>query len=852
MHASIGRLSVRASFLAVLVALLGSAPGSASADTAVDMPQARGILDQCNAAVSDLQAAWNIADQANTQYWTVLRRGEAEVTKACEFSRAADWPTSLATTQYRLEKDLVLRMGSLSRLDSTTLPRTTADIRAVLTQEIGFMQHDVLLLAPLVPPLLVTPQAISEYKSGISLQVLGTYGVDYLVENWYHDPKIDPRCTVYLKSTTAIDLKHNAANITGWREGSDQAHGGPALVSVSGRPAGTIRYRVDQEYGRRGNWGFGDGPQYPAWPGNQNFAAMRYANDASLPVVGVTGPVPGVSPGPLTCGEINRTYYWRGVVDPFGDEWHTIAVGDDDSANTDLNHNAWQSDGKVYCFVVNPATPCISFVAHDAAAQFFTTPPKAYWVPHIAAQTTYFDGNVTLEVGAFDVAKCRYSLVRAGSPASWQDYTGPVDISTLTADVDYTLSCRIGPSGQIKTRTINRAHAVYPSDGETHPGHILWANNAERDHIIARCKDTLDTTPRRHLWRSTFNQVGTGAGGLPPLLDGYRIRWQDNHVEGIIAFRAFVDGVGVDTGLEAWLHDALLDNNLSLDPVGVELNHDNGTPCQEVNAFGYYTAQVPFGIAMAYDMLIATNRKPARSYGWTAVEDHKIRHMLAGFAHASMLYYTDAQFGGGWPTGNGGRDYGMWGTAWLVSAQIIAMVMPEFDSSVYGTSGAPSGSVPSPHLWCPYKDMAISWWNMCNSQDGAFTASGGVNASKTSGFFGMLQDHGASDPVFGDKAGYWDLMGTWYSVLANTRHNYDGHHYAHVDRGFLLSVTGALTCTNASEGNANRCFGMMANPHFPGIQTASVGKISDDDHFWAMGIMGLCFDWDSDNDGNGR
>src|SRR6185503_2922484 len=97
------------------------------------------------------------------------------------------------------------RIPALEHLLARTLRVRSLD-RAAL--------EDVVALAPAAPlappPTALTPQAISDFKSGISLKPLGTYGVDYLVENWYHDPAVDPRCTVYVKSTTNIDFKHNS------------------------------------------------------------------------------------------------------------------------------------------------------------------------------------------------------------------------------------------------------------------------------------------------------------------------------------------------------------------------------------------------------------------------------------------------------------------------------------------------------------------------------------------------------------------------------------------------------------------------------------------------------------------
>jgi hypothetical protein len=667
---------------------------------------------------------------------------------------------------------------------------------------------------PAAPPLpKVTPQAISEHKSGISLKVFGTYGIDYLVENWYHDPRIDPRCVVYLRADTKFNFVHNAQNIVNFR---------PETATLVGPEVGTIRYRVDQEYGRRGVWtnGWGSGA-FPAWPGPRSFDALEIA--AGVPVVGSLGPVPGVTPNNTTCSD--GTFYWRGVQDAFNDEWHVVAVADDDAgvsasllkgAGGPVN-TVWQGDGKVYYFVIAPSTPSISIIPRDTPSQFYTTPAKVYFVPKIHTQTTFVSGKCNLEIAALGDAKCRYSLVPLGEAASWQDYADPIDLATLAADTKYELSYRIGESGPIKTRLLHY-NPAFPSDAETHPNDILWKGTEGLDAIKARINDPNPTTPNRHLYgeiyRSSRDYAFMNGEDPPyaiPLLDGRRTRPQFGLPSS--AQTLLIEGLGKYPNKEQVFHDSMLDNTLGLDPVGDELVHFTGTPCMELmQAGGYSTGDLAVSMALGYDWHIKSFRRGLTLRGFTAVEDYKIRDIMASFVHATMIDFShpyqvsiDAN----------GFDKGMWSTAWLANSMMVAAVMPEYDTPYFGTSGAPKGSQPSPRTWAPWKDQAHSWWEVSNSK--TITPLGAPNLTKKTGIYGLINE----TPVWNDRAGYFNgdhLMGHVYYFLMNFRANYDGHHYEHLDKAMLLAATGELPApVQTDEGNCIGLFPSMVNHHFPTI-----------------------------------
>jgi hypothetical protein len=806
---------------------LAESEAPADGPTDVPTPAAVAIAAACDsaeegvieaAAATDADTFYLSMNYAHTQLqraidvveWDVHAYGRVKLTKAVlSHLRAIDRPVGRladpARTKYATAPKKASRVAkqflNLDKYLARSM-RMTPDAYSslVAAQQVPPQQP----VQPVTPPSTTpTLQSISEFKSGISLKVQGTYGLDYLVENWYHDPRIDPRCVVYLRPDTKFTFIHNAQNIVNFR---------PEFVTVVGPDVGTIRYRVDQEYGRRGVWTnyWGKGA-FPAWPGPQSFSVMQFT--PGVPVFGTTGPVPGVAPNNNTCTD--GSYYWRGVKDDFNDEWHVIAVGDDDmnvpQAPAGPLHpaggptSAYQGDGKVYYFVVGPATPSIAIVPRDTASQYYTTPAKVYFVPKIHPQTTYVSGKCNLEIAALGAAACRYSLVPQGSDPQWQDYTGPIDLAALSQNTKYDLSYRIGQSGPIKTRVIHYAPS-FPSDAETHPNDILWTGNAGLEAVKARINDPNPTTPTRHLYGEIYRGGrdnpflnGESGPGYIPLLDGKRTRGQFGIPGTAASMPMLIEGLGKYPEKEQFLHDSLLDNSLGLDPVGDELSHDAGTPCQELmQAGGYSTGDLALGLAMAYDWHIKTFRRGLTIRGFTAVEDYKIRDTLGAFVHMTAVYMTDPY--GGAIDGNG-FDTGMWSTAWTIDSMVVAAVMPEYDTPYFGTSGAPKGSQPVARKWTPWMDEAHSWWEWTNSK--TITPLGAPNLVKKTGIYGLINDV----PEWRDRAGYLVgdyMMGHHYYLLMNFRHHYDGYHFPHLDAAMLLAATTGLSAPyQTNEGN---CF----------------------------------------------
>ncbi|NLF31725.1 MAG: hypothetical protein GX591_12655 [Planctomycetes bacterium] len=664
------------------------------------------------------------------------------------------------------------------------------EITLTVTDDTGLGDTDTVTVNVRAVPALLG-NAISEFKSGISLDVQGVYGLDYLVENWYHDPAVDPRCTIYIRSHVPLAMTHNAMNLL-------------AATVVGADGGGTIRYRPDMDMTAMYAFTEGNGTPYPAWVDGTSFDTMRYPDGAA--VLNATGPLPGA------LMSVPTGFYWRGLVDAAGDQWHTLSVWDDDY-DPDTYYDTWCSDGRMHYFVVNPATPCVSLAKASADAQWYTTPIKAYFVPKFREQTTYLQGDVLIELAALEAAPVRYSLREEGSAEDfWQDYTGPlstVDLA-LAADTRYELRCRIGDDGAIRTRILHYDPA-YPSDAEEHPHSILWQGSEGLQRIRDRINDPAS---ERALYRNLYDEILTNSWlhrrGRDTLMNGDR----RNTLRGALLHNAFpllIEGFDSHPDAAAMLRDGLLDNILNLDPIGREGNHNNALPCKELNYQGYYSVATPLYMALAYDWVIKDMRAGVHPSGFTAVEDYKMRDMLAHFAVNTSARYSSTYTG--WIDPNG-YDVGMWSTAWLVGANIIAAVMPEYNSELFGSSGAPGGSSGPAAPWTPFPNHPATWWDV--AADRGITLYSYPDQTVRSGYWGLLNEV----PVWNDRGGYFasHLMGYLYFLNSNFRANYDGYHFPHFEEAFVLAADAALPVTKSpEEGPAKNISALMINHNFPAL-----------------------------------
>ncbi|XHR28900.1 MAG: hypothetical protein ACFUZC_23670 [Chthoniobacteraceae bacterium] len=332
---------------------------------------------------------------------------------------------------------------------------------------------------------------ITNNKSGISIGITGSDETAYAFERWYHDPLVDDRGVIYIKDTTKISFEHNERNSAYIKGPSSVAH------QRVGLDKGVIRYKVDRDLNYRYAWVPGTVPDEAAKGANRppgesvlpkfeepfSFADLLYApDDPTVKVVGALGPKPGVD---ITD---RKHYYQRGMVDAFGDEWHLITVGDDDTGVDSYRQQARQlaSDGKIHCFIVNPKTPAIYFTADSERAQFYTTPIKNYFIPVLHEQTSYVTDGIRVNLA--NIMNDQPVYYRWDGQGGFVKYAGPIRVDGLS-DGEHTLEYYY-QTNYCRSRKIVK-NPGYPSDkdvfadGSGH-GSLMWRNDAEFQRIKHR------------------------------------------------------------------------------------------------------------------------------------------------------------------------------------------------------------------------------------------------------------------------------------------------------------------------------------------------------------------------------
>ena len=653
---------------------------------------------------------------------------------------------------------------------------------------------------------------LTNYRSGISLQVQGRNGEDYAVELFYSDPKVDDRCVIYIKSGTKLSLEHNERNTahsdtTGpWKEiGVNGKDGKPASGDE-----GIIRYKVDRDQQIKYAWSAKTGKTHnpkavcPKYARPFSFAELQY--EPGVPVVGATGPTPGAETGP--------EFYYRGLEDEFGDQWHLLTVADDDGAlQGDYYSHKWASDGKVFLLVVNPKTPCLGLVARTDGAQYYTTPAKTYFLPRIHRQTTYLTGGVDILLTNVTNDNPLFFRLDGGQA---QPYTGAIPSDTLS-DGKHVLEYYF-EGGTHKTRTIVK-NPPYPSADEKH-GYLLWADDAEREAIKAR----LDREPYKSTYESCRTQWHGQATADRQLGRGGR-DWVSAAL--INALVACFDGVEARApkagrsyaGYAKWM---LLDNKLNLDPVGFELSHNFAAmPTAEWNTFGYYSVNDVYDAAFAYDLLISIYRADKAPGGITPIEDLKIRDSLARWIAVHMFEFRGFE---GVPLQYQQPDakpgVGMWDMARLTGAAVAAMAMPGYDTPYYGTSGFDGKK--ACHKDLPFKDQAFTWKELFIDADQPVAPTPRLRRRFNQLDGGLV----TRDGHFFDRPGYYSyhLMGHCFMILANTAKITTGKTYPCLEKSFHRAIAGTLEGkkinTPDDHGPKQYVQVLLVNPRFPKVSEA--------------------------------
>ncbi|MDX2187811.1 MAG: immunoglobulin domain-containing protein [Opitutaceae bacterium] len=536
---------------------------------------------------------------------------------------------------------------------------------------------------------------LSNSKCGIDLYFGTGYGAEkgtgYYEEYLYHDKLTWDAKVVYIRDTTALEFQYNA-----------QSQSGAGAV---------VRYKIDRDRQYWFKWADNSrrtetARVLPAYSTPFTLASQNY--EAGVPVVGTTGWGSGSLSDPAT--------YHRGVLDSFGDEWHTLAYASDNNAaarlTTPITDQAFYAvDGKTVLLVVNPKTPCFTARA-GTGGQFFTTLPKAYWTPKVVAQTTYFSGSCSFELRDIYGRHVSYRI----NGGSWV----PAGASTVTlTDANFTNGTNTleyrsaGFEANAKTRTIIK-NPTHPSLAEPH-GDYLWGDTAGYNAMLSR----LTRDPYKgeyNKFKTRPDMIGNAAWDAFVGLGLRDKTGQSSYTKPAAKFAivAKVDGwnYGGVKKHGVYAKEMLIENLCTLDPIGFELSHSSdAVPNRERHYRGYYDSDPFLAGIFAYDILVANFRSDQVTGGITPIEDYFIRDRYASFVYEAMMATA-----GMWRMG----DLGMWAGARVMTAVAIAMIMREYTSPIYGTSGF--GTVQTTYPLCPYQTDQLTWKKAMFDNDAPRTA----------------------------------------------------------------------------------------------------------------------------------
>lgn len=653
---------------------------------------------------------------------------------------------------------------------------------------------------------------LTNYKSGISLIVEGTPGVDYVFERWYHDPLIDDHGTIYIKESTRFRLEHN-------KRYTEPGNANP--------PKGVIRYKVDRDLAYGPLWSTrhqkpGTGYGLPGFTVSLSFKDLTYAPEfPDQRVLGSTGPVPGTTRGKDAASL--RDHWVRGLLDPSGNEWHILTVGTDQSplmetgeiVDRPSNMRTTGKDGKIHYFVVNPKTPAIWFEKTKPEAEWYTTPAKAYFIPKVHAQTSYVTDGISIHLADVLSARKVHYRLNGGPSVAYKD---PIPASALNAGPNRLEF--FSDKEAVAARNIVR-NPGYPSDNDKYaggvPGNLLWENDAQLADLRTRLKS--DPAPagdekfnnllraRYKIYLDDRSEYGNGQGWFDSI-SGKGLRFDSSRSTRAFAnaLVSVVEGLNEKETFANYAKKMLLENELSIDPVGYEL--DMNFMCvpshRERTHLGYYTARPCIAMAHAYQLLKHTYRRPAFPNGLTAIEDLKVRDQLASYV---LLSLHDRQ----------GQLYhpgmGISMVSRQVASLVCAMAMPSYDTPYYGTSGF--DGTPAQAAGLPFPDQKATWKELFyldsvpsmpypnqvfkmgvhNNDKLPFdlpiiSARGPLPAGST---YGNIKEDGISAyPV--NSIGYngFSLVGFVFGVYSNTLRLNPGHglDLGYLDRYFLACLRG--------------------------------------------------------------
>ena len=660
------------------------------------------------------------------------------------------------------------------------------------------------------------------YKSGIDVYFEGIPDKDYAEEYFYHDKLVMDRKVVYIRSSTAIRMRHNERNIARLT-GSDYAiigENGKDSIANSG-DEGQIRFRIDGDL----HWG----PQWTAGLGGKanlaynqplKFSTLRYPENAAGARM-VLGSV-GDNGAPI---ESKSSYFHYGHRDPFGDEWHSIQVADDDWSITSTDTEWRASDGKIILFVVDPKTPVLKITA-SGNAQFYTTPPKAYFIPKIHSQTTYFiprEGSISFSLHDIFGEKVFYRV----NGGNWTEGTNPLLTSDMFPDGESTLEYYVaGKELYKKTRRIVK-NPAFPSANEQH-GYVVIGNSANYEAALGR---TLIAPYKQH-WDRLI--AGTSDNGR-------RTEWDNVRNKGLRyvpkysfanAFAAKIQGIdalapGKTKSYAEYAKEMILQNGRTIDNIGFEMHHPQNTlPTRELTYRGYYDVSAVFNLAFAYDLLISFYRSDQHPSGITSVEDFYLRDCIAQDIVETLMFSSSMQ-----SPFNLIDKGGMWDVARKCGSLAGLFAIPSYSTPYYGTSGLDGNIKVYTHT--PFIDKPLTWKKVFLDDDAPL-----IGYPNLANRLGIDRYNCLDDGHFADRVSYVGLMGSVFSIAANILAiNYPSKPLLNLERFFVRSTEGSIIGKKDNSGPARYIFLSVLNRRFPSVadigiplvqNVASIDPLSDD------------------------
>lgn len=660
---------------------------------------------------------------------------------------------------------------------------------------------------------------ISSNRGYIKVSISGLEDEDCVQELFYHDPSAQDDGVVYCKDIHEISLSFNP-----WARETHEL-----------LPGAQIRYRWDRDHNFANFWDTSANATAVTPIYSEPFSFLDLEYEDGSPLVGTTGPKPGIERNNST----RATYYYRGVLDEFGDEFHTMHTGCNiRNARPDITQIEYTvTCGRSFHFCVNPKTPAIKVMAHDGA-EFYTTPLKNYNEPKIYSQTTYIwpnDGSISILLRDInDGGNIFYRIVNDPEDNS-TPYIETQESSVILNDYDFNFGEQYLQfyynESYIKYRKIVKyaKNEGFPSADEIH-GNLFFGEKESEDQEYsdleaswrASINDPLDY---RSNWFS--KDIKSGFPLTLPAISSGDPAYRPKPLDAAMVTRIYGNDykrTGQSWTFAQWSRYYLTHGSIArLDPVGWEMNHSGvPQPNKILNNRGYETSgkeERLMDLPFAYDILIAQFRSDQDPRGITPAEDFLIRDRMGKWVFLCMQ-----EIGGG-----KNNAPGMWGRNRFISAQIMTLAMPKYDSDYYGTSGFDGTLATRYNL--PFPDYTLSWKNVFIDEN--YPTPGYPNPTYLPEYDKMWT---SSDDAVGqdgitvvgkgawrDKPGYFttSTCAGPYGVLAMMAALHTGKEYPNFFIGINRGKTGTLQFVSFPNGEttlAQPAYGyvhLMCNSKYP-------------------------------------